>query len=143
MDSGKVLLVDDERDFTEVLGDRLGTRGFNVEAADNGAEAVSKIGGSNYDCIFLDLAMPGIDGIETLKQIMDKNPDMQVYLLTGQATLQKGIEAMKYGAKDVIEKPVDIKKLVEKINEARSEKMVLMQGNIESKIHDILKEKGW
>lgn len=143
MDKGKVLLVDDEHEFTEVLGERLGDRGFNVDSADNGIEAINKIDTSNYDCIFLDLAMPGIDGIETLKQIMHKNPDMQVFLLTGQATLQKGIEAIKYGAKDVLEKPVDIKMLVKRIVAAQADRMVIMQSNIEDKIQDILKEKGW
>ena len=143
MSLAKVLLVDDEPDFTDAISERLSSRGFSVEAASNGIEAVDKIDDKNYDVIFLDLAMPGIDGIETLKQIMAKNPDMQVYLLTGHATLQKGIEAMKFGAKDVLEKPIDIKALVERIQDAQYKKMVIMQENIESKIKEIVSSKGW
>ena len=143
MSLAKVLLVDDEPDFTDAISERLSSRVFSVEAASNGIEAVDKIDDKNYDVIFLDLAMPGIDGIETLKQIMAKNPDMQVYLLTGHATLQKGIEAMKFGAKDVLEKPIDIKALVERIQDAQYKKMVIMQENIESKIKEIVSSKGW
>lgn len=143
MGSAKVLLVDDERDFTDVLGERLGDRGFDVDSAEDGQSAVEKIDKAFYDAVFLDLAMPGMDGVETLKRLLEKNPDLQIYLLTGQATLQKGVEAIKFGAKDVLEKPVDIKKLVEKIKEAKSEKMVLMQSSFENKISDILKSKGW
>jgi len=143
MESAKILLVDDEQEFTDILSERLTDRGYNVESAKDGFEAINKVGGSNYDAIFLDLAMPGIDGIETLKKIIAKNPDLQIYLLTGKATLQKGIEAVKLGAIDVLEKPVDITELVNRIKDAQTQKMVLMQTELEHKIGDILHSKGW
>ena len=78
----KVLLVDDEESFVEPLAERMEARGFSVAVAHNGQEALQIAGERSFDAIFLDLAMPGIDGIETLKRLKEKNPDLQVVLLT-------------------------------------------------------------
>jgi FixJ family two-component response regulator len=81
--------------------------------------------------------MPGLDGLETLKILKEKNPERQVILLTGQATVEKGIEAMKLGAVDFLEKPVDLSQLAEKIKKAQAKKMLLVEKKTE------LAEKGW
>ncbi|MFC2130393.1 response regulator [Bacteroidota bacterium] len=142
MDS-KVLLVDDEIEFTSVLSERLANRGCNVETANDGLEAIKKVKDVTYDAVILDFSMPGLDGIETLKILLEKKPDLQVILLTGKATLEKGVEAVKIGAKDVLEKPADINKIIEKIKEAQIEKMLIVNKESENKIKDILKSKGW
>ena len=76
--SVKILLVDDEKDFTEVLSERMETRGFSVEIADSGPVAINKVKEKSYDAIILDLAMPGMDGIDVLKILLNENPDLQI-----------------------------------------------------------------
>ena len=139
----KVLLVDDEVEFTSVLSERLGNRGFKVETANDGIEAIKKVRDINYDAIILDFAMPGLDGIETLQILLDKKPDLQVIFLTGKATLEEGVEAVKLGAMDVLEKPADINKIIEKIKEAQVEKMLIINKEAEDRIKNLLSEKGW
>ena len=111
----KVLLIDDETEFLETLSERMSLRGMNVSTAENAENAVSAIDGADYDAIVLDLQMPDMNGIEMLKVIRKSHPDMQVILLTGQATLEAGIEAMKLGAMDFMEKPADVDSLTEMI----------------------------
>lgn len=139
----RVLLVDDEEDFTRLLAERLRARGLEVEVAPSGTAALAKVAGGNYDVILLDLAMPGMDGIETLRRLHDDNPDLQVILLTGQATLQKGVEAVKLGAREVLEKPADMETLLAKISDAKLDRVMLVEKRMEEKIRDLLSSKGW
>lgn len=139
----RVLLVDDEVDFVDALSARMEARGLVVETATNGEEAVQKVRDRRYDAIILDLAMPGMDGIETLRALRELQPDVQVILLTGHATLQKGVEAMKLGAMDFLEKPVDINLLMDKIKHAKSTTDELTEKKTEQIVQDILKTKGW
>ena len=141
--SVKILLVDDEKDFTEALSERMEARGFRVEIADSGPVAIEKVKEQSYDAIILDLAMPEMDGIDVLKILIKENPDLQIIFLTGHATLEKGIEAVKLGAVDFMEKPVDIETLLEKVNEAKTKKALLSEKKTEKDIKDILKKKGW
>ena len=108
----KVLLVDDEPHFIKMLAERLSVRGFSVETAGGGSEAVERVKEEPYDAIVLDLLMPEMDGLETLKQLKEINPDLQVILLTGHGTVDKGVEAMKLGAMDFVEKPADFHDLL-------------------------------
>ncbi len=112
-----VLLVDDEVDFVDVLTERLEARGLKVEAAEDGETALVKAAERTFDAILLDMAMPGLDGIQTLSGLLEINPDLQVILLTGQATLRQAVEAMKLGALDLLEKPVEIETLVARIED--------------------------
>ncbi|HUT12931.1 MAG TPA: response regulator [Thermoguttaceae bacterium] len=139
----KVLLVDDEQEFTQVLSQRMEARGIVVDAAGNGREALEKARAESYDAIFLDLLMPEMDGIETLRHLLEINPDLQIILLTGYATVQKGIEAVKLGAMDFLEKPAEIQKLADKIRQAKTNKMVLLKKRAEERIKGILEAKGW
>jgi DNA-binding NtrC family response regulator len=143
MTQERVLLVDDEQEFTEVLSQRMESRGVGVDTAASGPEALKKSKDRPYDAIILDLAMPGMDGIETLKRLRESNPDLQVILLTGHATLQKGVEAIKLGAMDFLEKPAEIEKLLEKIRQAKARRMVLVGKLAEDRIKDILGSKAW
>ncbi len=143
MASERVLLVDDEQEFTQVLSQRMESRGVGVDTAASGDEALQKAKSAPYDAIILDLAMPEMDGIETLKHLLEVNPDLQVILLTGYATVEKGIEAVKLGAMDFLAKPAEIEKLMEKIEQAKANKMLLVEKRTEEKIKGILKAKGW
>ncbi len=139
----KVLLIDDEVEFLENLSERMRVRGMEVSTAQTTDDAVSAVEEGEFDAIVLDLQMPGMNGIEMLKVIKARRPDMQVILLTGQATLEAGIEAMKLGAMDFMEKPADIDSLTEKIKKAQAKKMVLVEKKTEGKVKDILSKKGW
>ncbi|MFP4529621.1 MAG: response regulator, partial [Candidatus Kapaibacterium sp.] len=141
MENTKVLLVDDEPEFTATLAERLATRELEVDVSDNGADALSKVRDKNYDAVVLDMAMPGLDGIETLKLMLEKNPDLQIIFLTGYATVEKSVEAIKLGAKDFLEKPVDIAALYEKIKNAKVERMILTEKKLEEKIKNIMTKK--
>ena len=143
MTKEKVLLVDDERDFVTFLSQRMEARGVGVDAAADGLEAIQKVEQGGYDAVFLDLAMPGMDGIETLRRLLEKNPDLQVILLTGHATLEKGIEAMKFGAMDFLEKPARIEELLKKVEQAKAKRMLITEERMKERLTDILKSKGW
>jgi DNA-binding NtrC family response regulator len=138
-----VLLVDDEEDFVSVLAERLEARGLRADTAGDGKTAVEKAGERHYDAILLDMAMPGMNGIETLTALLEINADLQVILLTGQATLKQAVEAMKLGALDLLEKPADMQTLLEKIEDAALKRSKLDDKRIEDKVSDILRKKGW
>ena len=139
----KVLLVDDEQEFLDTLAERMRNRGMDVETTTSAEVALKQAEKVPYDAIVLDLMMPGMDGLQVLQILKKKNPDIQVILLTGQATLSKGIEAMKLGALDFIEKPADIKILTEKIKEAQAQKMMLVEKKLEEKMKKLIHEKAW
>jgi DNA-binding NtrC family response regulator len=139
----KVLLIDDEKEFIETLSERMQTRELDVSTATSAAEALGLIGQKNFDAIVVDLMMPGMDGIQTLKAIKANHPELQVILLTGHGSLEKGIEAMKLGAMDFLEKPADIDKLTEKIKTAQSNTMVIVEKQLEEKMKHIMNVKGW
>jgi DNA-binding NtrC family response regulator len=139
----KVLLVDDEADFLATLAERLESRGLKVNTANSGEDAVAKVDNQSFDLIVLDLAMPGIDGLETLKRIKAKQPDAEIIMLSGQGSIKTSIEAMKLGAEDFIEKPVDISELMDRISEAKDKRLLVLQSKSVKEIEKILHTKGW
>jgi DNA-binding NtrC family response regulator len=141
--SEKILLVDDEKDFLDVMSERIEARGMEVTTAESAVNALKQVESGGFDAIILDLMMPGMDGLETLKAIKKKNPDLQVILLTGHATIEKGIEAMKMGAMDFLEKPADLDKLTEIIKKAQARKMIITERKMEEKMKQIIGTKGW
>lgn len=143
MMGNKILLVDDEEEFARTLAERLEARGLRVAIAFSGQEALDKVQEKTFDAIILDLAMPGMDGIATLKKFREVNPDLRIIILTGQATVEKGVEAMKLGAVDLMEKPADLKELLAKIEEASSQKALLVEKHIDEQLKDIMGKKGW
>jgi DNA-binding NtrC family response regulator len=139
----KVLLVDDEEQFLDALSQRLETRGIKVDSVTSGEDAVKKVEDQNFDAIMVDLAMPGIDGIETLKRIKEKRPDLEIIMLTGHGTVKSGIEAMKLGAEDFLEKPVDLNELLAKIGEAKNKRMLVVEKGRQEEVQKIIKSKTW
>lgn len=118
MSNLKVLLVDDEEEFVTTLSERLSLRGIETEVAYNGENALAKINQLSPDIVILDVMMPGLSGLDVLKQIKAILPDIPVILLTGRGSTREGIEGMKQGAFDYLMKPVDIEDLIKKMNEA-------------------------
>jgi DNA-binding NtrC family response regulator len=139
----KILLVDDEKDFVETLAERLELRDFEVTTALNGIDAIKIVEEQEFDVIFLDVKMPGKDGIETLKEIKKLKPLPQVIMLTGNATVETAIEGMKVGAFDYIMKPVVTEDLIELIGNAY--KIVEEQNERirKAEVDNILKKRGW
>lgn len=114
----RVLLVDDEEEFVSALSERLMLRGIEVDSALNGEEALALMGEKVFEVVILDVMMPGLGGLEVLKQIKSTHPNTQVILLTGHGSTREGIEGMRLGAFDYLIKPVDIEEMLEKMKEA-------------------------
>ncbi len=143
MSGERVLLVDDEEVFVEALALRLQSRGLLVETAESGTVALEKAQEQSFDAVVLDLAMPGMNGLETLQRLREQNPDLQIILLTGHGTVQKGVEAMKLGALDFLEKPAEFKELLAKIEQASKKKTLLMQKRAGGEVAELLRKMGW
>jgi DNA-binding response OmpR family regulator len=108
-----VLVVDDEQDFVDTLVKRLERRGFNVTGVGGGKEALLLLGQKTFDVVILDVMMPGMDGIETLREIKLSWPKTQVILLSGHGGEEMGMRGMAYGAYSYLLKPVSLKVVVE------------------------------
>jgi len=128
----KVLLVDDDQDFLDILSERLMIRDMDVTTVSSAEDAFALVGSQPYDAIILDLQMPEMDGLQALERFKTINPNLQVILLTGHATVAKGVQAMKLGAADVLEKPVDIRVLTEKIKKTQVQATTSGQGGREN-----------
>ncbi|MEJ2186146.1 MAG: response regulator [Gemmatimonadota bacterium] len=143
MNETTVLLVDDEEEFLAALAARLEMRSLAVDTATTGTAALEKAEQRTYDAILLDMAMPGLDGLSTLKRLLAINADLQVIVLTGRATLAQAVEAMKAGALDLIEKPADIDTLVARIEEAARRRSSLDDQRVQRRIEEITRKMGW
>jgi len=107
----RVLVVDDEEDFAVALAARLERRGFAAAFVFNGPDAVAAARAGAVDVAVLDLKMPGMDGLETLRELARVAPAVRVIVLTGHGTVASGIEGMRVGAEDYLQKPADIETL--------------------------------
>jgi two-component system response regulator (stage 0 sporulation protein F) len=114
----KILLVDDEKEFVKSLAERLSIRDLGPDVAYNGEQALSFVQVQEPDVMVLDLRMPGISGMEVLSQIRKNHPDIQVIILTGHGSKHHEDQALRLGAFDYLEKPVDIDELVRKMRKA-------------------------
>lgn len=116
MAGANLLLVDDEVSFVEILAKRLTLRRFNISTAHSGAEALERLETDpDIDVVILDLVMPDMDGIETMKRIKQKRPLVEVIMLSGVATVESAIEGMELGAFDYLLKSSEIDTLIEKV----------------------------
>lgn len=138
----KVLLVDDEKDFLESMSERMRLRGMDVTTSSSAKEALEAIENDVFDAVVLDIQLPEMDGMAVLKKIKTKHPEAQVILLTGHASLEKGVEAIKIGASDYLEKPADMEALSKKIKEAKTEKMLIVQKQQLDSVLDTIKKYG-
>jgi DNA-binding NtrC family response regulator len=118
----KVLLVDDEVGFADVLAKRLGKRGMAVTPVYTGTEAIQTIRKNDFHVAVLDLKMEDMDGIEVLKIFKKAYPEMAVIMLTGHGSEQAAKEGIKYGAFDYLTKPCELEDLVKKIHQATQQR---------------------
>jgi DNA-binding NtrC family response regulator len=119
----KVLLVDDEREFVAILCQRLTQKSYLVSSAHSGEDALAQLEkNQDVEVVVLDIKMPGLDGIETLKLIKKKWPLVEVIMLTGHSTLNSAIDSIKLGAYDFLLKPTDIGHLIAKLEKAAGRK---------------------
>ena len=117
--SEKVLIVDDEKDFLDIIAERIRARGIDVSTTTSAEDAIHMVEEKSYDVIIMDFMMPGMNGFQTLKAIKEKKPEVQIILLTGNVLEEMRIEAKELGVLDVIEKPPDLKDLIQKIKKAK------------------------
>jgi DNA-binding NtrC family response regulator len=122
MPGSRVLLVDDEVVFTRNMSKLLMYRGYKVIAVNSGDSAIRELEQADFDVIVLDLKMPGMDGITTLKEIMKLGLFTETLILTGHGSIDTALEAMKLGAYDYLTKPCEIDELVAKIEAAWEKK---------------------
>jgi DNA-binding NtrC family response regulator len=127
MEAFRVLVVDDEADFLETLVNRLRRRQVDVRGVASGREALDLLAREAFDVVILDVLMTGMDGIETLRQIKEKQPMVEVIMLTGHGSVESGLQGMRLGAFDYVMKPADIHDLLEKVRQAHERKRIQEQ----------------
>jgi DNA-binding NtrC family response regulator len=127
MDSFRTLLVDDEEEFLATLMKRLRKRNMDVVGAGSGEAGLRILDQEPIDVVVLDVRMPGIDGIQTLRKIKKSFPLVEVVLLTGHANIEVAVEGMELGAFDYLMKPVEIDDLVYKLQDAYKKKNIQEQ----------------
>jgi DNA-binding NtrC family response regulator len=124
----RVLLVDDEAAYAEALQKRLQLREFDTSCAASGELALERLAEATFDVVLLDVKMPGMSGIEALREIKRRHPEVEVIMLTGHASVDAAVEGMDEGAFDYLMKPVDLDDLVYKIEDARQSKVLRDRG---------------
>ena len=138
MKGSRVLLVDDEVVFTGNMSRLLTTRGYRVTAVNSGDSAIQALEEEDFDVVVLDLKMPGMDGITTLKEIKKLGLFTETLILTGHGAIDTALEAIKLGAYDYLTKPCEIDELVEKIEGAWGKKDGEVKKDIQDKIQKVV-----
>lgn len=138
MIGAKILLVDDEEIFTRNMAKLLSTRRYRVTVANSGDAAIRALEAEPVDVIVLDLKMPGMDGLTTLKEIQKLGLFTQTLMLTGHGSIDSALEAMKLGAYDYLTKPCEIEELVAKIEGAWQKKDGAVKQDIQEKIQKVV-----
>lgn len=132
MDTFRVLLVDDERDFVDSLVKRLRRRGIDCEGVYSGEAAVGRLAAMQFDVVLLDMMLPDTDGNAVLKTIREIDPEVQVVMLTGHASVEAGQESLNLGAVDYLLKPVEMETLFQRLlSAAVRKKQMCNQGSPE------------
>lgn len=138
MIGARILLVDDEVVFTENMSRLLETRGYHVTAVNNGESAIQALEDQDFDVVVLDLKMPGMDGLTTLKEIKKLGLFTETLILTGHGSIDSALEAVKLGAYDYLTKPCEIDDLVEKIEKAFEKKDGAQKKDLDEKIQKVV-----
>jgi DNA-binding NtrC family response regulator len=124
MNKAKILIVDDEVIFANNISKLISKRGYEVKTVYSGDGALKAVEEEDFDVIVLDLKMPGLDGLETLKRIKGKRAQVEVIILTGHGSMDSGIDGIQLGAFDFIMKPVRFDDLHERVRQAYQRKLV-------------------
>jgi DNA-binding NtrC family response regulator len=138
MIGSKILLVDDETVFTDNMSKLLNARGYRVTAVNSGEDAISALKQDRFDVVVLDLKMPGMDGLTTLREIKTLGLFTETLILTGHGSIDTAMEAIKLGAYDYLSKPCEIEDLVAKIEGAWGKKDMAERKDLEEKIQKVV-----
>jgi len=132
----KILVIDDEKAIRKSLREILEYENYEVEEAEDGPEAIEKITNKTFDIALCDIKMPQMDGIEVLTKLLEINPDLPVIILTGHGSVETAVEALKKGAYDFIEKPLDMNRLLVSVRNAGEKKNLVKETKkLRRKIH--------
>ncbi|MCP4600362.1 MAG: response regulator [Proteobacteria bacterium] len=123
MDDIRFLIVDDESQFVEAVVERLRLRGLDAKGVTNGYDALKVLCQKPYDVLLLDVKMPGLGGLDVIRKVKEKWPDIRVVLLTGHGSKQDAEEGMQLGAFKYLMKPVNIEELISILYEASAQKL--------------------
>jgi two-component system nitrogen regulation response regulator NtrX len=134
MFKAKILVVDDEEDILNTLSGSLEDEGYEVGTARDGAEAMELVRTRHPDIIFLDIWLPGMDGIETLKAIKEFDTDIEVVIMTGHGTVNTAVQAIKLGAADFLEKPLSLDAVLETIRKIVEQTLLQREGGTEARL---------
>lgn len=144
MSVARVLLVDDERDFVSAMTKRLTKRDLEVSNAFDGLEALEALSqDERIEVVVLDVKMPGMSGVEALREIKRRYPLVEVIMLTGYATIETAIEGMKLGAYDYLMKPCDMDELLGKVGEAAEKRRKHQNKILEARTREFAQRRGY
>lgn len=135
----KILVVDDERGIQRALKGVLEDEGYLVETVATGEECLRLLESEPFSCILLDVWLPGIDGIETFKQIKASYPDIVVLMISGHGTIETAVRATKLGAFDFIEKPLQLEKTVQSVRHALQQRQLELDSQ-QLRVNELINE---
>jgi len=145
-EKASILIVDDDKDMTETLSDILVDLKYHVEMVNSGLEAIEKVKNHAFDTILLDIKMPGLNGLETFREIKKIRPEAIVMLMTAQSVEQLVADALEEGAYGIMYKPIDTKKLVEFVETTKKGALILFVDvdlSTTLSLIEVLKERGY
>lgn len=138
----RILAVDDEPVILESFRKILVLAGFNVDTVESGKEALGLIRKNEYDFVFTDLKMPEMDGLDVVKAVKHVRPDIDVVMITGYATIDTAVDAMKYGAMDYVQKPFTADELVDFANKLLIRRQDRIEKERKPKLHLVTPTSG-
>lgn len=143
MTAKRLMLIDDETAFVTAMERRLAKRNIAIVSAYSGQEGLKRLAETpEIEVVVLDIKMPDMDGIQTLREIKKAHPLTEVILLTGDATFESVVEGMKLGAFDYLMKPCDLEELLAKVDEARTKRRRVMEKMQESAGRNLSRQRG-
>src|SRR6185369_3376197 len=121
----KILIVEDDRFFRDMFSDLLNGQGYEVECAASGEEGLKMLVEQSYDLVITDLVMPGIDGLEILSRAKERDPSIDIIMVTGNANMETAIFALKHGARDYLIKPVNSDEFLHSVAQCLEQRRIL------------------
>lgn len=137
--SYRVLVVDDEVEFVETIVKRLRDRSLIAEGVTSGRQALDLLETKDFDVVILDVKMPGMDGIETLREIKKRKPLTEVIMLTGHGSVDSGIQGLQLGAYNYVMKPVPLDELLSQMNQAYERKLIEEERKLKSEAEEVVR----
>jgi len=137
MASFRVLIVDDEEEFVETIVKRLNDRGLVAEGVMSGQQALDLMQSKDFDVVILDVKMPGMDGIETLREMKKRKPLTEVIMLTGHGSVESGIQGLQLGAYNYVMKPVPLDELLSQMNQAYERKLIEEERKLRTEAEEV------